>query len=120
MRNRGAQFVCLLGVSLVSSGCYNNPEINARQPGAGDEHIHGKPQVGPGTTAGGSTAGPQPAAREHGKSEVAPAAGTLPTGHSSEAKPAEQPGAGTPANVHTSPADPKSTGSAAHAPAATH
>jgi hypothetical protein len=74
MRNRYARAACLLGLSLLATGCYNNPETTERHPGEGAADFHRKPDVGPGTTAGGSTAGPQPPARE--KAEAAPAAAT--------------------------------------------
>jgi len=63
MRNRFAGLLCVLGLSLVAVGCYNNPEISGRPPGSGTGAIHSKPQVGPGTVDGGSTAGTQPPAR---------------------------------------------------------
>ena len=55
---------CVLGLSLLGVGCYNNPDVSSRPPGSGSKDIHSGPQVGPGTTAGGSTAGPQPAPTE--------------------------------------------------------
>ena len=129
MRNRYAHFACMLGFSLLTTGCYNNPEITSQHPGAGNEHIHGKPQVGPGTTAGGSTAGPQPAAREHEKSEVQPthsgATGDTPgLDHAGAAKPEIQPGAGTPAGTQSRTGNQKGVGdrtsdTSTHGPAAT-
>lgn len=50
---------------MLLTGCYNNPTVSLRKPGEGSAHIHGGPQVGPGTVAGGSTAGPQPKPVEH-------------------------------------------------------
>jgi hypothetical protein len=67
MRNRCARTACLLGLSLLATSCYNNPETTVRHPGEGSANFHRRPEVGPGTTAGGSTAGPQPPAREEGK-----------------------------------------------------
>lgn len=64
--------MCVLGLSLLTIGCYNNPEVSERPPGSGDADFHSRPQVGPGTTAGGSTAGPQPAPKQgHGKAQPA-------------------------------------------------
>lgn len=60
MRTCGVGFVCVLGLSLLSLGCYNNPKTSEKAPGTGLKGTHSGPQVGPGTTAGGSTAGPQP------------------------------------------------------------
>ena len=114
----------------MATGCYNNPEINSRAPGAGNEHIHGKPQVGPGPTAGGSTAGPQPVVQEHAKSDVKPthsgATGDTPgLDHAGAAKPEIQPGANTPAGTQSRIGNQKGVGdrtadSTTHAPAATH
>jgi hypothetical protein len=54
----------VLGLSMIGVGCYNNPDLASRPPGSGVKDTHSGPQVGPGTTAGGSTAGPQPAAKQ--------------------------------------------------------
>jgi hypothetical protein len=56
----------LAGALLLLSGCYNKPGTSSRKPGEGPEHIHAGPSVGPGTVAGGSTAGPQPKPVSHG------------------------------------------------------
>jgi hypothetical protein len=131
MRKRYAQFACMIGLSLLATGCYNNPEINSKPPGAGNEHIHGRPQVGPGTTAGGSTAGPQPAAQQHGTTDVQPthsgATGDTPgLDHAGAATPEMQPGAGTPAGTQSRTGNQKGVGqrtspdSATHEPAKTH
>lgn len=58
MRNFLACSVML--ASLVTVGCYNNPDISERNPGEFRGEMHKGPSVGPGRTAGGSTAGPQP------------------------------------------------------------
>jgi hypothetical protein len=50
----------------MMAGCYNNPHVSRKHPGEGPAHIMSRPAVGPGTTAGGSTAGPQPAHAESG------------------------------------------------------
>ncbi|HYO80728.1 MAG TPA: hypothetical protein VES20_04950 [Bryobacteraceae bacterium] len=63
MRNNN-KVLCLAGLTLLTNGCYNNPEISERRPGSGPHRIHSGPSVGPGRTAGGSTAGPQPARPE--------------------------------------------------------
>ena len=52
MRNRYAGLLCVLGLSIVAVGCYNNPDVSSRPPGSGVKDIHSGPQVGPGTTAG--------------------------------------------------------------------
>ena len=65
MRNRYAGLLVVLGLSMLTVGCYNNPDLASRPPGSGAKDIHSGPQVGPGTTAGGSTAGPQPAKASH-------------------------------------------------------
>ena len=73
MRNRRAELICVIGLSLITSACYNNPDVSARPPGSGSHVTHAKPQVGPGTTAGGSTAGPQPVvAKGHSKAPEQP------------------------------------------------
>lgn len=54
----GAVAVCLM------TGCYNKPQTSLVKPGEG-RPINAGPSVGPGTTAGGSTAGPQPVAVKH-------------------------------------------------------
>lgn len=127
MRNRYARFVCMLALSMLMVSCYNNPDINSRHPGEGTDEIHRRPQVGPGTTAGGSTAGPQPPAQEHGKSDVRP----TPSGatrdtpgldHAGAAKPETAPGASTPAGTQSRTGNEKGVGdrtsdSSAHGPA---
>ena len=111
----------------MATGCYNNPDISSRQPGAGDSQIHRRPQVGPGTTAGGSTAGPQPAAHEEHKSDVRPTAGgatgdTPGPNHAGAATPEHQPGVSTPAGTQSRTGNEKGVGDRtsdtnAHAPA---
>ncbi|HYP09010.1 MAG TPA: hypothetical protein VER03_22475 [Bryobacteraceae bacterium] len=116
MRNRYALVVCMLGLSLLTGGCYNNPEVSSKHPGEGADDIHSRPQVGPGTTSGGSTAGPQPAAREHGKSDVQPtpsgATGDAPgLDHAGAATPNVQPGAAhTPAGTQSRTGNEKGVG----------
>jgi hypothetical protein len=46
---------------MTATGCYNNPKVSLRHPGEGPANYMSRPAVGPGTTAGGATAGPQPA-----------------------------------------------------------
>lgn len=50
-------------LSIVMTGCYNDPDASLRPPGDGPKNFMSGPAVGPGTLAGGSTAGPQPAKR---------------------------------------------------------
>ena len=54
----------LLPVALLLTGCYNTPTTGDKSPGQGTKNITGGPDVGPGTVAGGSTAGRQPVATE--------------------------------------------------------
>lgn len=65
--------LCATGVLfLIATGCYNDPETSRKFPGQGPENYTSRPAVGPGTTAGGATAGPQPMKREaegHAKKE---------------------------------------------------
>jgi len=98
MTKRLALTGLLTSVSLLSISCYNNPNVSLKKPGEGPAHIHSGPAVGPGTTAGGSTAGPQPAPEHHGEgtvepqpSGVHPASGT--EAHSQPATPVHGPGA---------------------------
>jgi hypothetical protein len=49
-----------LAATLLLTGCYNTPETSLRKPGEGPTNHTAGPAVGPGTVAGGSTAGPQP------------------------------------------------------------
>ncbi|MDZ4798676.1 MAG: hypothetical protein SGI92_10975 [Bryobacteraceae bacterium] len=49
-----------LAATLLLTGCYNTPETSLRKPGEGPTNHTAGPAVGPGSTAGGSTAGPQP------------------------------------------------------------
>jgi hypothetical protein len=82
---------CGLAASILLTGCYNNPNVSLRKPGEGSAHIHGGPAVGPGTVAGGSTAGPQP----------------TPVAHNGDVTP--MPGGGHPAqgnDGHSQPATP--------------
>jgi hypothetical protein len=72
MRNKSAGIACVVGLSLLAVGCYNNPDVSSRAPGSGSKDIHSGPQVGPGTTAGGSTAGPQPAPAHEKPTENTP------------------------------------------------
>ena len=65
----------LPALALGLTGCYNNPEVSRRHPGAGPERYTGGPSVGPGTVAGGSTAGPQPVKAETGGHVMPTAAG---------------------------------------------
>jgi hypothetical protein len=54
----------VLALALIASGCYNDPETSDRIPGQGNAGDSSRgPSVGPGTIPGGSTAGPQPAAK---------------------------------------------------------
>jgi hypothetical protein len=128
MRTRYGYFACMLGLSLLASGCYNNPDINSRHPGAGTKQTHSGPQVGPGTTAGGSTAGPQPVAHEEHKSDVKPTAGGATgdsspgLGHAGAATPEHQPEVSTPAGAQSRTGNEKGVGErtsepGAHAPA---
>lgn len=59
--------ISLLAVSfsaLLQVGCYNNPVVSDRRPTEFQKQNYmSGPSVGPGTIAGGSTAGPQPAAK---------------------------------------------------------
>jgi hypothetical protein len=57
---------------ILLSGCYNNPRTSLKHPGEGPAHIMSGPATGPGTTAGGSTAGPQPQKEEHGGDHAKP------------------------------------------------
>ncbi|HYP12551.1 MAG TPA: hypothetical protein VEQ63_01390 [Bryobacteraceae bacterium] len=58
-------------LALCASGCYNSPHISNRLPDGKHSNVHSGPAVGPGTVAGGSTAGPQPAAPgEHGDAQA--------------------------------------------------
>src|SRR5438045_8755018 len=114
MRNRCTGLACLLGAALISVGCYNNPEISSRPPGSGEKDIHSGPQVGPGTIAGGSTAGPQPPAKQ-GHSEVQPthSGATGDSGgneHAGSATPAKQAGACTPAGTQSRTGNQKGVG----------
>lgn len=61
--------------SLLTTGCYNNPHTSEKHPGEGPVNIMSKPAVGPGTTAGGSTAGPQPPREEAEGGHVKPTPG---------------------------------------------
>ena len=63
MKIRTALTGCAAIACLFTVGCYNNPHTSEKKPGEGPQNIHAAPAVGPGTTAGGSTAGPQPAAK---------------------------------------------------------
>ena len=126
MRNRIAGYTCVLGLALVGVGCYNDPEVSHRAPGAGTADLHSRPQVGPGTTAGGSTAGPQPAAQK-GHSDVQPthsgATGDTPgLGHAGAATPEVHPGAGTPAGTQSVTGNQKGVGDRTeeHPPAQKH
>ena len=78
-KNRKRIVVSMWTSAVLSCvGCYNNPEITERPPGAVDIPIHaaGHGTVGPGTLPGGSTAGPQPPALRHaGTSDVEPTPG---------------------------------------------
>lgn len=75
MTKRIALTGILSSLSLLSISCYNNPEVSLKKPGEGPTHLHSRPAVGPGTTAGGSTAGPQPAPEHHGEGNVEPQPG---------------------------------------------
>jgi hypothetical protein len=89
--------------ALLFTSCYNNPETSMKHPGDGPVDIHSRPSVGPGTTAGGSTAGPQPAVEPHGEGNVEPQPGGV--------HPGSGPGSGNEAN--SQPATP------VHGPGAT-
>ena len=83
--------------------------------------IHSGPQVGPGTTSGGSTAGPQPVAAK-GHSEVQPMPGGASQhpkapGHSGAAKPEVQHGAQTPSGTQSRTGNEKGVGQRSEAPA---
>jgi len=54
-----------LAATLLLTGCYNTPQTSLRKPGEGPANYTAGPAVGPGTTAGGSTAGPQPKPVSH-------------------------------------------------------
>ena len=106
MRNCNAVGVLLVvGMALVGTGCYNDPDVSAKPPGAGSVNFHRKPQVGPGTTAGGSTAGPQPVQlKEHTETQPTHSGATGDTpglGHAGAAKPEMQHGGGTPAGTQS-------------------
>ncbi len=78
-----------LAATLLLTGCYNNPNTSLRKPGEGSSHIHGGPAVGPGTVAGGSTAGPQPKPVAHGGDvKPMPGGGHPASGDESHAQPA--------------------------------
>jgi hypothetical protein len=85
---------------FVLTGCYNNPHTSERKPGEGPANIHARPSVGPGTTAGGSTAGPQPAKSELGGHVMPTPGGAVQAdpglGHATPAQPQVQHGVGTP------------------------
>jgi len=78
MWNRVAGYCSVGALSLLAVSCYNNPDVSMRPPGSGEKEIHSGPQVGPGTVAGGSTAGPQPAVekKESGAAEAHQGAAT--------------------------------------------
>jgi hypothetical protein len=95
----------LIGVlataSVMMTGCYNNPHTSEKLPGEGPENIMSKPAVGPGTTAGGSTAGPQPVRERVEGGHVTPTpGGAVPAepglGHAGAPEPQMRPGADTP------------------------
>lgn len=102
----------MLGLSMVAVGCYNNPDLASRPPGSGVKDIHSGPQVGPGTTAGGATAGPQPAAKA-GHSNVEPthgaATGDSPSPDHAGAATPEKHEAGAPAGSHGQEHSPKAS-----------
>jgi hypothetical protein len=104
----------VFGMALVSTGCYNNPEVSSKPPGAGTADIHSKPQVGPGTTAGGSTAGPQPVQpKEHSETQPTHSGATGDTpglGHAGAATPEMQHGGGTPAGTQSTTGNQKGVG----------
>jgi hypothetical protein len=100
MRNRYAGLLCVVGLSMVAVGCYNNPDLASRPPGSGVKDIHSGPQVGPGTTAGGATAGPQPAAKA-GHLNVEPTHG----GATADSPSLDRAGAATP-EKHEAPQPP--------------
>jgi hypothetical protein len=115
MHNRCAVGVLLVfGIALMGTGCYNNPEVSAKPPGAGSAHFHRNPQVGPGTTAGGSTAGPQPVQpKEHTATQPTHSGATGDTpglGHAGAATPEMQHGAGTPAGTPSATGNQKGVG----------
>lgn len=87
-------------VCLLLAGCYNKPSTSERFPGAGPVNYTSGPSVGPGTTAGGSTAGPQPRVPMHG-GDVEPQPGGATHGspaeqHHGAAEPVMAPHADTP------------------------
>jgi hypothetical protein len=91
---------CAAIACLMTAGCYNNPHTSEKKPGEGPDNIHSRPAVGPGTTAGGSTAGPQPAKEETG-GHVQPTPGGAVAaqpglGHATAPQPQIQHGADTP------------------------
>jgi hypothetical protein len=101
MRIRPALIAATGIAALISAGCYNDPHTSEKRPGEGPAHIMSKPAVGPGTTAGGSTAGPQPRREEPQAGHVQPAPGGAVAAepgldHAGRAQPAQQHGAGTP------------------------
>lgn len=100
MKLRFALTGCAAIASLLTVGCYNNPNTSLRKPGEGPANVHGGPAVGPGTTAGGSTAGPQPAKPETG-GHVQPTKGGAVAaepglGHATAPRPQVDHGADTP------------------------
>jgi hypothetical protein len=104
----------VFAMALAGTGCYNNPDMNSKPPGSGSANFHSKPQVGPGTTAGGSTAGPQPAQpKEHSETQPTHSGATGDTpglGHAGAAKPEMQQGAGTPAGTQSTTGNQKGVG----------
>ena len=71
--------------ALLCVSCYNNPVTSLKHPGDGPTDFHSAPSVGPGTTAGGSTAGPQPAPEAHGEGTVEPQPSGVHPGSNNEA-----------------------------------
>lgn len=73
--------LCAGILACLATGCYNKPQTSLAKPGEG-KPLSAGPSVGPGTTQGGSTAGPQPVvvkheapAAEHGAAEHGASAG---------------------------------------------
>src|SRR6476620_5523540 len=100
MRNRYAGLLCVLGLSVVAVSFKKKHDLAPRPPGSGVKDIHSGPQVGPGTTAGGATAGPQPAAKA-GHSNVEPTHG----GATGDSTSVDHAGAATP-EKHEAPQPP--------------
>ena len=75
--------VSALALAIATAGCYNNPHVADRMPGEGRAGDTSRgPTTGPGTTPGGSTAGPQPPRKAKGEqAEKAEPSHPTPTGN---------------------------------------